>query len=182
MKAALLIVDVQNDFLPGGALAAPEGDSILPAINSLVQRFDIVLASQDWHPEQTAHFDKWPVHCVRDTPGAALSPALDSAQITHLLHKGTGTQDDGYSAFEATNIDLDAYLKTLGITKLYICGIATDYCVMNTVLDACKAGYESYVVEDAVKGIELKDGDIARAYESMEAAGAQRIRSGEIKL
>jgi nicotinamidase/pyrazinamidase len=177
---ALLIVDVQNDFCPGGALAVAGGDQVVPVINGLMDRFDLVIASKDWHPEKTAHFNKWPVHCVRNTKGAEFHPALKSGGIKKVFLKGTGTKDDGYSAFEATSEDLAAYLKRHKVKELYVTGLATDYCVKASALDARAAGLTVYLVQDAVRGVELTKGDVARALEAMKAKGVRLTRSEEL--
>jgi nicotinamidase/pyrazinamidase len=177
---ALLIVDVQNDFCPGGALAVTGGDQVVPVINGLMDRFDLVIASKDWHPEKTEHFNKWPVHCVRNTKGAEFHPALKSDGIKKVFLKGTATKDDGYSAFEATSEDLAAYLKRHKVTELYVTGLATDYCVKASALDARAAGLAVYLVQDAVRGVELTKGDVARALEAMKAKGVRLTRSDDV--
>jgi nicotinamidase/pyrazinamidase len=178
---ALLIVDVQNDFCPGGALAVADGDQVVPVINGLMDKFDLVIASKDWHPERTDHFTRWPVHCVRNTKGAEFHPALKSAGIKKVFLKGTGTRDDGYSAFEATSENLGAYLKRHKVTELYVTGLATDYCVKASALDARAAGLAVYLVEDAVKGVELTKGDVARAMDAMKAKGVRFTQSAELR-
>lgn len=177
---ALLIVDVQNDFCTGGALAARGGEEVAPVINKIADKFDLVVASKDWHPEKTVHFDKWPEHCVQGTHGAAFHPDLNTTIIDQVVEKGTADVDDGYSAFEATNLDLANYFKSKGIDTLYISGIATDYCVLFSALDAIKEGFETFVVEDAVRAVNLKDGDAQRALKKMEQAGCVRILSKDI--
>jgi len=177
---ALIIVDLQNDFCPGGALAAPNGDRIVPVINKLMGKFDLILASKDWHPEDSIHFKKWPVHCVRQTPGAAFHPELQDSKINMVFLKGTDNRDDGYSAFEATNKNLDDYLTKNKVDEVYITGIATEYCVKQTVLDALERGYKTYVVVDAVQGIQEGPNDVPRAMGNMLAAGALAIDSQEI--
>src|SRR5277367_3833051 len=129
---ALLIVDVQNDFCPGGTLAVPEGDKVVPVINQLMDQFPIVVASKDWHPKDTVHFQKWPPHCVQGTKGAEFHPGLDASKVQKIFLKGNHNKDDGYSAFEATNDNLAAFLKKKEVTDLYIVGLATDYCVKAT--------------------------------------------------
>jgi len=109
MKKALFIIDVQNDFCPGGALPVPEGDKVVPVINELMPKFDLVIATRDWHPEKTVHFEKWPVHCVRNTEGARFHPDLKTEMIHKIISKGTGNKDDGYSAFETEELDLAQY-------------------------------------------------------------------------
>ena len=177
---ALLIVDVQNDFCPGGSLAVPEGDKVVPVINSLMEKFTIVIASKDWHPEETIHFEKWPVHCVRNTKGAEFHPNLNAAGIQKIFLKGTGNRDDGYSAFEATNENLEEYLKSHGITELYISGLATDYCVKASALDSSKLGMKTFVVEDAIEGVEVNPGDVSRAIKEMKNEKIKLIHSKEI--
>lgn len=172
---ALLIVDVQNDFLPGGALPAPEGRKIIPEINKLMDRFDLIVASKDWHPEKTVHFEKWPPHCIKETAGADFPAGLDQSKINTVVLKGTNNVDDGYSAFEATSINLDHYLREQGVEDIYIAGLTTEYCVKNTVLDALKLGYTTYVFKDAVAGVQAHPGDEEHAWHEMNAAGAKII-------
>lgn len=179
---ALIIVDLQNDFCPGGALAAPKGDQIVPIINKLMGKFDLVLASKDWHPEDTVHFEKWPVHCVRDTPGAAFHPELQASKINEVFLKGTNDKDDGYSAFEATNGNLADYLKKNKVNDVYVSGIATEYCVKQTVLDALKNGFNTFAISDAVEGIYKEREDVPRAFEEMRAAGAQIVDSENVPI
>ena len=145
MNKALLVVDVQNDFCPGGALPAPTGDKVIPVINKILDKFPIVIASRDWHPEDSVHFNKWPIHCVRNTAGAEFPEQLNSDKFNIILEKGTASKDDGYSAFEATNINLAQYLKDNKIDDLYITGLTAEYCVKNTVLDALKYGFRIHI-------------------------------------
>lgn len=177
---ALLIVDVQNDFCPGGSLAVPEGDKVVPVINQMMALFPLVVASKDWHPKDTVHFKKWPPHCMQGTPGADFHPGLDASKIQKTFLKGTHNKDDGYSAFEATSDDLAAFLKKKGVTDLYVAGLATDYCVKATALDADKNGFETFVVEDAVAAVNVKPGDDEKALKAMRKAGITLIRSDEI--
>jgi nicotinamidase/pyrazinamidase len=177
---ALLIVDVQNDFCPGGALPAPEGDRVVPVINTLMEAFPLIVASKDWHPDATAHFDAWPKHCIQGTKGAELHPGLHHERIDQIVLKGTRDRDEGYSAFESTNIDLEVFLKGKGVTSLYITGIATEYCVKESALDAVKRGFSAYVIKDAVEGVKLKEGDVERAFQEMEEAGVKVISSAEV--
>ena len=177
---ALLIVDVQNDFCPGGALAAPRGNEVVPVINKLIDEFDLVVASKDWHPVETVHFNKWPKHCVQGTTGAEFYPDLDSQKIDKVFVKGTRNVDDGYSAFEATNEDLAGYLKNQGVDEVYVTGLATEYCVKSTVLDALKNHFKVFVIKDAVEGIYQQEGDVKAAFKEMENAGADLITSSEI--
>ncbi|WP_159518101.1 nicotinamidase [Sunxiuqinia indica] len=172
---ALLIVDLQNDFLPGGALPAPQGNQIIPVINQLMNQFSLVIASRDWHPKDTVHFDKWPVHCVAETKGADFPAQLDQSNIEQVVQKGTKDSDDGYSAFEATNLNLDNYLKKNQVSELFICGLTTEYCVKTTVLDALKLGYKTVVIKNAVAGVHAQPGDEDRAWEEMKNQGATLV-------
>ena len=177
---ALLVVDVQNDFCPGGALAVPEGDRVVPLINQLMEKFEIVVASKDWHPKETVHFQKWPVHCVSSTPGAEFHPQLQQGKIQQVFLKGTGNKDDGYSAFEATNLNFIEYLKQKQVTELYVTGLATDYCVRASALDAAKAGFKTYVVTDAVAAVNVKPGDDKKALDEMKQAGVALVSSSDL--
>ncbi len=180
MKKALFIVDLQNDFLPGGALAVPRGDEIIEPVNKLQAHFDMVLASKDWHPADTKHFDKWPVHCVRGTYGAEFPAGLSLSRVQRVFLKGTGESDDGYSAFEASNDDLKSYLKIHGVEALYVVGLATDYCVKATAIDAAKAGFETFVIPEAVRAVDLQPGDGEKAFEAMKKTGVRIISMKEI--
>jgi nicotinamidase/pyrazinamidase len=173
---ALLIVDYQNDFNPGGALAVPGGDEIAEHINALAGSGDyaLVAATRDWHPPDHGSFTEqggtWPAHCVAGTPGAELHRALDSTHIDVVLDKGTDPQTEGYSGFEGTN--LAALLREHRIDRVTVVGLATDYCVKNTALDALREGFGVNVDSSAVRGVEVSPGDSRRALESMRAAGA----------
>ncbi len=180
MDRALIIVDVQRDFCPGGALAAPKGDEIIPAINQLMNRFNIILASKDWHPAKTVHFDKWPPHCIRGTEGAAFHPILHHQKIEAVALKGTGNSDDGYSAFEATNLDVTHWLEQKNTDTVFITGIATEYCVMSTAMDAVKAGFKTYCVTDAVAPVNVHPDDEQIAMRNMQEAGIILITSDKI--
>jgi nicotinamidase/pyrazinamidase len=177
---ALLIVDVQNDFCPGGTLAVPNGDKIVPIVNQMMDSFPLVIASKDWHPKDTVHFKKWPPHCVQNTPGADFHPKLNASRIKKIFLKGTRNKDDGYSAFEATSADLGEFLRKENVTDLYVVGLATDYCVKASALDADKNGFETFVVEDAVTAVNVKPGDGEKALEEMAHAGVTLINSSEI--
>jgi len=176
----LLIVDVQNDFCPGGALAAPEGDKVVPVINGLMDRFSVVVASKDWHPQQSVHFQHWPPHCAQNTRGAEFHPQLQSETIQQVFLKGTRDVDDGYSAFEATNLDLNEYLKSKGVTDVYVTGLATDYCVKASAIDAAKKGFRTFVVTDAVCAVDVQPDDGQRALEVMKAAGVTLVDSSQV--
>jgi nicotinamidase/pyrazinamidase len=177
---ALLVVDVQNDFCPGGALAVPDGDKVVPVINSLLDRFELVVASKDWHPQETIHFQKWPVHCVQNTKGADFHPDLRSEKIQKVFLKGTGNKDDGYSAYEATNENLEEYLKAKGVEELYVVGLATDYCVRASALDAVRKGFKTTVVKDAVAAVNVNPGDGERALEELRQAGVTLVSSQDV--
>ena len=174
---ALFIVDVQNDFLPGGALPAPRGNQIIPEINRIMDQFDLVLASRDWHPGDSKHFEHWPPHCIRNTWGAAYPDELDAGKIEKEFLKGTGNMDDGYSAFEATTEDLDDYLRKRNITELYLAGLTTEYCVKSTAMDALQKGYKTYAIANATAGVEAQPGDEPKAYREMDTAGVKIINT-----
>ena len=181
MKKALLIVDVQNDFCPGGALGVKDGDKMVSVINRMMDRFDLVISSQDWHPADSVHFEKWPVHCVAGTQGADFHPELNIDKIDLKLHKGTYNKDDGYSAFEATNVALADYLRDREISAVYVCGLTTDYCVKKTALDAVKEGFHTYVITDAIAAVNAEPGDDKKALNEMYAAGCILVESDEIQ-
>lgn len=180
MKKALIIVDVQNDFCPGGPLPSPAGHEIIARVNKVMPQFELVIASKDWHPRDTVHFQKWPVHCVRDTPGANFHPALDVDQIDLVLLKGTENVDDGYSAFEATNHNLADFLRMNQVEELYVCGLTTEYCVKATAEDALKNGFKAFVIRDATGPVAAKPGDEKEAYEAMLKEGVSIIDANEI--
>ena len=183
-EKALLLVDVQNDFCPGGALAVPEGDRVVPVLNEYAQKFAAdaypVFASRDWHPQVTRHFKDqggpWPPHCVAESPGAAFHPQLKLPVNATVLTKGTDPEDDGYSAFEAADAqgrNLGVALRMDDVASLYVGGLATEYCVRASVMDGLKNGLDVVVLLDAVRGIDVKDGDVARALDEMMRAGAR---------
>ena len=169
---ALLVIDVQNDFCPGGALPVEEGDRVVPEINRVMDDFPLVVASQDWHPPKTRHFERWPPHCIRETEGAALHPDLRREPISLIVRTGTGELDDGYSAFEATNVNLEQFLKENDVDELYIAGLATDFCVRCSALDAARAGFNVRVIENAIAAI----GDPEPAMREMKEAGIKFVR------
>lgn len=179
---ALLVVDVQNDFCPGGALAVPHGDDVIRVLNRLAAHVSAlgfpVYASRDWHPASSRHFHvnggRWPVHCVAGTEGARLHPDLDLPPGTLIVTKGVTPDEDGYSAFDgdiAGRGSLLADLRARGVTDLIIGGLATDYCVRASALDARREGFDVMVVTDAVRAVDLQPGDGDRALEEMKAAG-----------
>jgi nicotinamidase/pyrazinamidase len=175
---ALLIVDFQNDFTPGGALAVPEGDAIAAPLSLLLDRYPLVVATRDWHPPDHGSFGLWPVHCVQDTPGAELHSALDRTKVHVVVDKGADRGRPGYSAFEDT--DLGGLLRARGVDRLVVAGLATDYCVRQTVLDARRRGFDVVVVEDAIRGVDVEPGDSERAIDEMKAAGAAFATAAEL--
>jgi len=177
---ALLVIDVQNDFCPGGALPAPEGDKVVPVINRLMDKFPLIVASKDWHPEKTVHFDIWPKHCIQGTKGAELHPDLRQDSIDKTVLKGAMNMDEGYSVFEGIDIDLERFLRDRGVDALYVVGLVTEYCVKESAIDAQKRGFSTYVIKDAVEGVRLKEGDVEKAFEEMEKAGVRIITSAEV--
>lgn len=202
---ALLLVDIQNDFLPGGALAVPEGDQVIPVANTLMEYFPFIVATQDWHPPDHLSFASqhpgkkvgdiielegltqvlWPDHCIQNTPGADLAPGLNRPAINHIIHKGTDRHIDSYSAFfdnghrKATG--LHEWLRSHGIRDLFVVGLATDYCVKATVLDACQLGYRVYVVRQGIRGVDLNPGDCQRAIQTMLQAGAGLVDLADVQ-
>jgi nicotinamidase/pyrazinamidase len=174
---ALIIVDFQNDFTPGGALAVRDGDAIAGRVNELAGSgdYDLVVATRDWHPPDHGSFaaqgGPWPPHCVQGTEGAELHPKLDRAPIDAVIDKGQDPALDGYSGFEGT--ELDRLLHEHGIDDVTIVGLATDYCVKNTALDAVRKGFEVTVDPDGIRGVEVEPGDSERALDELRAAGAR---------
>jgi nicotinamidase/pyrazinamidase len=177
---ALLIVDVQNDFCPGGALGVEGGDEVVPIINQLAPKFDLVVASRDWHPEDTVHFEKWPVHCVKGTKGAEFHSDLKQDAIDQYVVKGTANKDDGYSAFEATNLNLAEFLQEKKVDILYVAGLTTDYCVKFTAIDAAKNGFDTRVIVDATRAVEAQPGDKNKAIAEMREARCQTTSIDEV--
>ncbi len=196
---ALILVDLQNDFLPAGALPVPDGDQVIPLANQIQQRFDLVVATQDWHPSNHASFAAihpgkmpgdvidldglqqtlWPVHCVQNTVGSAFAPGLDISRVRKIFRKGTDPGIDSYSGFfdngHRKSTGLDFYLKQAGVTETFVLGLATDYCVKFTALDALELGFATYVLVDACRGVDLQTGDVAAALQDMATAGVQII-------
>jgi nicotinamidase/pyrazinamidase len=201
---ALIIVDLQNDFLPGGALAVPRGDEVIRVANTLQRRFDVVLATQDWHPPDHGSFaanhpgknpgDRimldgieqilWPVHCVQNTHGAEFAPSFNTKRIAHVFHKGIDPRIDSYSTFfdnaHRRSTGLAAYLKERSIQDVYLLGLALDYCVKYSALDARQLGLNTHVILDGCRGIELESGDINRAVDDMKRARAILVESSEL--
>lgn len=184
-NSALLLVDLQNDFCPGGALAVPEGDRVAVVANRISDLFGFVVASQDWHPPNHVSFrdrgGPWPPHCIQGSSGADLHPALDQSRIDLVVRKGSNPDRDAYSAFEAmdeTGRTLDEILKNRKIDTLFIAGLATDYCVRASALDGITNGYRVYIVRDAVGAVEVNHGDGDQALEEIVRRGG-RIVAGE---
>jgi nicotinamidase/pyrazinamidase len=179
-REALLVIDVQNDFCPGGALPVAGGDLVVPRIRALARRFHaaghLVVATRDWHPPDHCSFDAqggtWPVHCVAGSHGSRLHPGLELPDGTAVVDKADRRDVEAYSGFTGT--DLEARLRDAGVTRVSVCGLATDYCVKHTVLDALRAGFDVIVVEDAIRAVDAQPGDGRRALAEMEAAGASR--------
>jgi nicotinamidase/pyrazinamidase len=186
-KQALVVVDVQNDFCPGGTLAVAHGDEVVAPLNELIDEFlergDPVYKSRDWHPPQTKHFQAyggtWPVHCVQNTPGAEFHPQLKDDPRIRVISKGLG-DTDCYSAFDET--DLATQLRDQGVKELIVGGLATDYCVKETVLAGIKEGFKVKAVENAMRAVELKPGDGERAIQEMRAAGAEIVNTDNTDL
>jgi nicotinamidase/pyrazinamidase len=205
MNSALILVDIQNDFLPEGALAVREGDQVIGVANALTPsgRFDLIVATQDWHPRDHASFAAnhpgkrigdvidldglpqvlWPVHCVQGTAGADLAPALERSRIDRVFQKGTDRCIDSYSGLydngHRRSTGLGEFLRDQGVSDVYVMGLATDYCVKFTALDAAAKGFKTHLIEDGCRGVDLKSGDVARAIEDMRRRGIEIIRSQE---
>jgi nicotinamidase/pyrazinamidase len=202
---ALILVDLQNDFMPGGALGVPHADEVIPLINELIMKFNIVLATLDWHPADHMSFASshpgkkigdvvnvqgieqilWPAHCVRNTAGGELVSTLNKSGIESLFYKGTDKWIDSYSAFfdnaRHKSTGLDEFLATRGISEIYIAGVATDYCVLYSVLDAISLGFKVFVIADCCKAINLHSDDEKKAWEKMKSAGAKVVTSIDIQ-
>uniref|UniRef100_A0A7V3KPA3 nicotinamidase n=1 Tax=candidate division WOR-3 bacterium TaxID=2052148 RepID=A0A7V3KPA3_UNCW3 len=186
-KDALIVVDLQNDFCPGGALAVPEGDKIVPVLNAYIERFSnsksIIVATRDWHPENHISFAEqggiWPKHCVQNTKGAEFHPDLRLPSDSIIVSKATEPDKEAYSGFDGTN--LDKLLKGKGVTRLFVGGLATDYCVRATVLDALRLGFCVFLLLDAIKGVNVQPEDSERAIVEMLEKGAIGIFFEEIK-
>ncbi|MCB1227990.1 MAG: bifunctional nicotinamidase/pyrazinamidase [Verrucomicrobiales bacterium] len=195
----LLLIDLQNDFMPGGALAVPGGDEVIPVVNALMPQFERVVATQDWHPTDHGSFAAnhpgrevyeqidlnglpqtlWPVHCVQNTGGALFAPGLDTRRIERVFPKGTDRGIDSYSGFydngHRASTGLGAWLRERGVTALTVAGVATDYCVKFTVLDALSEGFEVELLAAGCRGVNLQAGDAEKALEEMATAGARVV-------
>ena len=193
----LILVDIQNDFLPGGALAVTDGDQVITVANQLVPKFDLVVATQDWHPANHGSFASqhpgiqigdsfmlngisqiaWPDHCVQNTSGAEFASSLNTDAIDHVVQKGTDREIDSYSGFfdndHQASTGMEALLKKCGTTEVSVMGLATDYCVKFTALDAVQLGFKTTLLLPGCRGVELQPGDIAGAVEQMRSAGVQ---------
>ncbi|MBI3637218.1 MAG: isochorismatase family protein [Candidatus Rokubacteria bacterium] len=191
LTPALLVVDVQSDFCPGGSLPVPHGDEVVPVLNRYVEVFTQarlpIYASRDWHPLKTRHFTtqggRWPVHCVQGTRGAAFPPDLVLPQGVVIISKGMNPDEDCYSCFEGTTEDGVPFLEVLrrgGIHELFLGGLATDYCVQATTLDARTHRFEVSVLSDAIRGVELEAGDVERAMHAMARAGARLVKFEDV--
>jgi nicotinamidase/pyrazinamidase len=201
---ALLLVDIQNDFLPGGALAVNEGNTIIPIVNQLVTKFDLVVATQDWHPTNHESFASnhsggqvgqvidlhgltqvlWPDHCIQNTRGAEFSSELDTETVQKIFRKGTDPTVDSYSGFydndHRNDTGLGTYLREKEVDQLYVVGLATDYCVKFTALDAAALGFETTVITDAVRAVNLDPNDGNKALQEMKQSGVRLLQSNEI--
>jgi nicotinamidase/pyrazinamidase len=201
---ALILVDIQNDFLSDGALAVTDGDQIIPIVNKLQAQFELVVMTQDFHPANHGSFVEnhpglrpydvvqlgglpqvlWPAHCVQGTPGSEFAMALDIRNVDRIFEKGTDPTIDSYSGFfdngrrKATG--LGDYLHEKGVTDVYVCGLATDFCVKYTALDALSLGFKTFLIEDASRGVNINEGDVKKAVAEMKAAGIAVMRSKEI--
>jgi nicotinamidase/pyrazinamidase len=182
-RDALLVVDPQVDFCPGGTLSVPEGHRIFSAVNRAAARLPVVVASRDWHPPDHLSYEHrggpWPVHCQAGTPGAEFHPDLELSLIHEVFSKGTHPEREAYSAFDGTG--LAEWLRSRGVERLYVAGLATDYCVKASVLDAREEGFEVIVLEDAIGAVDVQPGDGERALEEMRKAGAQVGRSDDLE-
>ena len=201
----LILVDIQNDFLPGGALAVARGDEVIPVANRVQPAFDLVVATQDWHPAGHGSFASahpgrkpgdigelaglsqvfWPDHCVQGSRGAEFGPGLQMNRVETIFRKGTDPRIDSYSGFfdngHRKSTGLGDYLKGRGASALYVMGLATDYCVKLTALDARQLGFRTLVIEDGCRGVELRAGDVARAIDEMRQAGVEVVSSAAIR-
>ena len=180
----LIVVDLQVDFCPGGALAVAEGDEVVAPVNGLLNIPGwMKVATRDWHPADHASFEAqggiWPVHCVAETRGAAFHPRMEAGKVEMVVSKATTRDAEAYSGFDGTTLADD--LREVGIGRLFVCGLATDYCVKATALDARREGFEVVVVEDAIRAVNVNPGDGKKAIEEMRAAGCAFVPSSEIR-
>ncbi len=204
MKRALILVDIQNDFLPGGSLAVAEGDAVVPVANSLQGKFELIVATQDWHPKNHGSFASnhpghsvgevmeleglpqvlWPDHCVQGSFGAKFHRHLDLSRVSRVFRKGTDPSIDSYSGFydnaHRKNTGLGDFLRSIDVTDVFIAGLATDYCVKFSALDALQLGFATWIVIDGCRGVELHPGDVEAALGEMTGAGARVIESRDV--
>jgi len=174
---ALIVVDVQNDFCPGGALAVPDGDAVVSSVNALAAEMPFVVATRDWHPADHGSFaaqgGPWPLHCVQGSPGAELHPGVDRDAIDAIVDKGQGVDTSGYSAFEGTG--LERLLRSRGVDRIHVTGLALGYCGKSTALDAKRAGFDVIVHRDATRPVEVAPGDGERAVDELREAGVEIV-------
>ena len=204
MKRTLILVDIQNDFIPGGALAVPQGDLVVPVANRIMKKFDLVIATQDWHPPNHGSFASryegkspgdtvelngiqqilWPDHCVQHATGAEFAAGLDTGGIMHVVQKGMDKGIDSYSGFfdndHSNATGLGDYLQGQGAEELFVMGLATDYCVKFTALDARRLGFKTALIEEGVRGVELNAGDCDKAVGEMRDAGAKMVNVDDL--
>lgn len=204
MKQALILVDIQNDFMPTGSLPVAHGDEVVPVANRVQRWFELVVATQDWHPPDHGSFASnhdgrkpgemsqlgglpqvlWPDHCVQGSPGAEFHRDLDRTRVARVFQKGVDADIDSYSGFfdngHRRSTGLGEYLRDQGVTDVYILGLATDYCVKYSALDALTFGFTTHVIEDGCRGVELKTGDVQAAFDEMRAAGVKVTNSAAV--
>lgn len=203
-NTVLLVIDVQNDFCPEGSLAIGDGDQVVPVVNRVAAEFNRVIATQDWHPYDHVSFAKnhpgkhlhdvvdvngikqvlWPAHCVQGTDGADFHPALNTEHFSLILRKGTDSKIDSYSAFQEndkrTSTGLEGYLRGLRIEHVYLCGLATDYCVFYSAMDAVHLGFRACIIIDACRGVDVPDGNIEKSLKKMKEHGIAVVNSSEL--
>ncbi len=187
-KTALIVVDIQKDFLPGGNLAVPDGDKIIPIVNEYIQKFEeaggLIVATRDWHPVDHISFKErggpWPPHCIQNTDGAKFHDDLKLPENTVIISKADEPDKEAYSGFQGT--ELQNLLKEKGIDSVFVCGLATEYCVKNTVLDAIKLGFKTHILADAIKGIDANPGDSEKAIEEMKSEGAEIVNIKDVTI
>lgn len=179
MKKALVVVDMQNDFCPGGSLGIKDADKIIPVINRWIANFTVenspIVFTRDWHPENHCSFISWPIHCVANTKGAEFHPEVKKPDTAIVITKADTPDNEAYSSFEGT--ELHSKLKSLGVEEVYVCGLATDYCVKNTAIDALKLGYKVILIEDGMKAVNISADDGKNAIAELEKKGASIINS-----
>ena len=204
MKKALVLVDLQNDFIPGGSLAVRDGDAVIPVANAVQKKFNFIVATQDWHPQNHGSFASnhagkhpgdvinlgglpqvlWPDHCVQGSRGARFHPVLNRTRIAKVFRKGTDPEIDSYSTFfdnaHRKSTGLGDYLKQEKVTDVYLAGLATDYCVKYSALDAVHLGFKTHVIIDGCRGVELKPGDTKKAVDEMRKAGVEIVSSDDL--